>query len=144
MYDVMFNDLINLFQGKFEQVPIEKLKQPMIMNPFEEQRRLEAEKKAKDPKKKGPEEPEEAVNKKQLDLDQVVEECTFEKKDISYIPIHFNMNQLFKTVLEIVDPPVYPDPNTLPVPEPVFHQVVMKPNDRPSKKTIKLFNILTP
>ena len=39
---------------------------------------------------------------------------------------------------------MYPDPNTLPVPEPMFHQVVVKPNDRSQKKTIKMFNILTP
>ena len=54
------------------------------------------------------------------------------------------MQQLFKTIIEIVDAPVYPDPNTLPVPEPVFHQVVVKPNERSTKKPIKLFNILTP
>jgi hydrocephalus-inducing protein len=100
---------------------LDKLKQVTAVNPFEEQRRLAAENKAKDPKKKGPEETEEADLKKQQSLEALIEELTFEKKDISYIPVHFNMNQLFKSVLELVDAPVYPDPNTLPVPEPVFH-----------------------
>jgi hydrocephalus-inducing protein len=53
---------------------------------------------------------------------------------MSYLPIHFNLNQLFKTVLELVPAPVYPDPNSLPVPEPIFHQVVVKPNERNNKK----------
>ena len=94
---------------------MDKLKQVTAVNPFEEQRRLAAENKAKDPKKKGPEETEEADLKKQQSLEALIEELTFEKKDISYIPV------LFKSVLELVDAPVYPDPNTLPVPEPVFH-----------------------
>lgn len=51
---------------------------------------------------------------------------------------------MFKTLFEIVNAPIYPDPNTLPVPEAIFHQVVNKPSDRPAKKTIKMFNILTP
>lgn len=59
-----------------------------------------------------------------------MEEMASSKREISYIPIHFNINQLFKTVLELVDAPIYPDPNTLPVPEPTFHQVVVKPNER--------------
>lgn len=36
--------------------------------------------------------------------------------------------------LAFVDAPVYPDPNTQPVPSPLYQQVVIKPQER--KKTV--------
>lgn len=43
------------------------------------------------------------------------------KRLVSRVPLHFNLAQLYRTSLEIVPAPVYPDPNTEPVAEPVYH-----------------------
>ncbi len=67
-----------------------------------------------------------------------------EKRSLSYLPIHFNLNQLFQSVHETVPAPEFPDPNELPVPEPMFHQVLTKPQERSAKKVSQNFTILTP
>lgn len=40
---------------------------------------------------------------------------------ITNIPLHYNISQLYRSSLEIVPAPIYPDPNTLPVPDPLYH-----------------------
>ena len=32
-------------------------------------------------------------------------------RQVSYIPLHFNTNQLFKTAKQVIPTPVYPDPS---------------------------------
>ena len=57
---------------------------------------------------------------------------------------------MFTTGLKEIPKPVYPDPNTLPVPEPCYHQLVKmvnrdkKRNKEVSVNTVKYFSILTP
>jgi len=47
-------------------------------------------------------------------------------------------------VQEIVPEPEYPDANLLPVPEPLFHEVLYRPAERTAKKTFSNFSLLTP
>ena len=123
----------------------EKLELPKIYYPvFDENKKEEK----KDTKK----------GKEVVEAVQVVEEVidytsTLHKGKRSFtpIPIHYNLNQLVKTGLKVIASPVYPDPNTLPVPQPLFHHVVTKPSTYvnrkkidPSGNTMKYFQILTP
>lgn len=40
--------------------------------------------------------------------------------------------------------PIYPDPATLPVPDPIFHQIVSRPPVRAKKEQLEFFKIITP
>ena len=56
-----------------------------------------------------------------------------------------NINQLLKQSCNLIPAPIYPDPNLLPVPEPIFQQVIYKPNGRKQKKNApQNYKILTP
>lgn len=73
-------------------------------------------------------------------------------RSVSLIPLHYNISQLYRTSLDVIPAPVYPDPNTLPVPEPVYHQILTRPQRNIARKrqeiaasaAIKNFVILTP
>lgn len=43
-----------------------------------------------------------------------------------------------------VPEPLWPDPDNEPLPEPVCHQIVKRPPNRPERKEITLFSIWTP
>jgi len=51
---------------------------------------------------------------------------------------------LTKNALEIIPAPIYPDPNTQPIPEPKYDQTVYKPIERKIKSLIKSYKLLTP
>lgn len=61
-----------------------------------------------------------------------------------------NLNQLVKTSTQVIPAPKYDDPNSLPVPEPIFQEIVRKPervlrrNEMTLASTLKYFQILTP
>ena len=40
--------------------------------------------------------------------------------------------------------PIFPDPDNEPLPPPVIHQIIKKPNVRPERKEITMFSIWTP
>jgi hypothetical protein len=52
--------------------------------------------------------------------------------------------QLKSNALAFVNAPIYPDPNSLPVPSALFQQVVYKPLERKPKGPPKNYQILTP
>jgi hydrocephalus-inducing protein len=47
-------------------------------------------------------------------------------REVSVIPLHYNLEQLYRTGLNVIPAPIYPDPNTLPVADPVYQQLVYK------------------
>lgn len=74
------------------------------------------------------------------------------KRYVTHLPLHYNMGQFYKSALALVPAPVYPDPNELPVPEPIYHQIVQKPAKitqgrkqlEPGSVVSQYYQILTP
>lgn len=46
--------------------------------------------------------------------------------------------------IEIVEEPLWPDPDKEPLPAPEIHQIVQKPKQRAERHKVELFKILTP
>lgn len=47
-------------------------------------------------------------------------------RTVTFIPLHYNLPQLYRTGVTMIPAPVYPDPDTLPVTEPIFQQLVYR------------------
>ncbi|EGR28756.1 hypothetical protein IMG5_169530, partial [Ichthyophthirius multifiliis] len=143
----ILNELIKLFQNKYT----EKIEHPINLYPVFEEGKKEEKKPIKKDAKGKPIIEEEPEIPQQVPIDYT-QTLMKGPREITYIPFHFNIQQLQKTCLELVQPPIYPDVNTLPIPEPIFHQILTKPTRNILKKkteiekssTIKYFQILTP
>eukprot|EP00825_Cyclidium_porcatum_P002075 TRINITY_DN1095_c0_g1_i4.p1 TRINITY_DN1095_c0_g1~~TRINITY_DN1095_c0_g1_i4.p1 ORF type:complete len:1802 (-),score=468.45 TRINITY_DN1095_c0_g1_i4:3309-8714(-) len=136
--------------------------QKMIKNEFKDKLQVddiydpvfdEAKKEEKKGAKKGNKEVEvQEEPQKQPEVIDYTELLHKGKRFITNMPLHYNMSQFYKSVAAAVPAPVYPDPNTLPVPQPIFHQIVVKPTKaNTARKVVDLnsvinqyYQILTP
>ncbi len=102
--------------NKFE----EKLEIPKIYDPVFEEGKKE-EKKPPPPKKgklgKEEPEPEPEPEPPKIDYTELLHKGP---RNFVKLPLHYNIPRLCRTALETVPAPIYPDPNTLPVAEPIY------------------------
>ncbi|CAD8206755.1 unnamed protein product [Paramecium octaurelia] len=159
-----FNDLITKVKALIENKYHEKIEiATKIHDPvFDEGKKEE---KPQKPAKKGdkPPEPEEPKV-------EIIDYTYLQKgeRQFNEVPFHYNLPQLCQTGLQVIPAPIYPNPNSLPIPDPIYHQIVMKKKDNLNQsiqtgrkktdtkessihqsnatltQTLKYFNILTP
>lgn len=96
----------------------EKFEVPALFDPVWDEGKKEEKKPAKKDAKKGGKEEEEPVEEVVPEVFDYTEALHQGKRIVDKIVFHYNKPQLFKTFTETVPAPVYPDPNTLPVPQP--------------------------
>lgn len=125
-YFKLASDLQRIIQNKFK----EKLEVPKIFDPVLEEGKKEEKKVTKKDPKTGKEivvqEEEEIREQEVFDYTELLMKG---RRDYITLEIHYNLPQLYKSAEKIVPAPVYPDPNSLPVPEALFHQIVTKPEE---------------
>ena len=78
------------------------------------------------------------------DTQDASQAMTLGKRFINEINSSVSKSQLIETALEIVPFPVFPDPDSLPLPLPQVWQIVTKPRNRQKPATILGFSLLTP
>lgn len=66
------------------------------------------------------------------------------KRLLNELPTSNKKSKLVESTLEIVPAPVFPDPDSLPLPPPQVCQIVSKPRNRPKPPAITGFTLLTP
>lgn len=58
--------------------------------------------------------------------------------------IEYDFLYLCESAKTAVPEPLWPDPDNEPLPEPICHQIVKRPPNRPERKEVTLFSIWTP
>ena len=80
----------------------------------------------------------------QDDLQEAGEDRLLGKRIVNEIPCTLRKSELLGAALEIVPFPVFPDPDSLPLPPPQVWQIVSKPRNRQRPAAIAGFTLLTP
>lgn len=80
---------------------------------------------------------------KQSDIEQKPK-VVYGKRLIVEQNIEYELKFLCEQSKKVVPEPIWPDPEKEPLPQPSFHQIVKRPNNRNERPAITLFSIWTP
>lgn len=142
-YHKQMQEVIDLFQGRLPDDQVHKIDALL--------KKLEEEEEAKNPKNKGKDGIKKPSNKpSRPDTASRLSEIapkTLEiagKRELTEVDVFYNFKQLNLAVLKLVPKPEFPDPVTLPLPEPQVLQILKKKEARKPKTKVEGFEIFTP
>lgn len=131
LYLKKIHDFENLITGKFS----DKLSFQKFVDPVWE----DLKKEEKKPAKKGAKEEEPLAEQQEPEV-PLSEVCYRGQRAFTTMPVHYNLNHLCKNAPSYIPAPVYPDPNTLPVSDPIFHQIVQRNTKQLNKQKSDISN----
>ncbi|EGR29178.1 hypothetical protein IMG5_161280 [Ichthyophthirius multifiliis] len=146
-FNKKINTLISLFTNQYK----EKIENPPIHDPVflegkkEEKKPIKKDAKGKIiPEEISPAQPPEIIDYTELLMKGIRTKTIF--------PLHYNFQQMQLYAQKIVPQPYYPDPFSVPVQDPEYHQIITKPQRNIQQKrqeiiqneALKYFQILTP